>query len=86
MGPDGLAHHVINRGNNRHVVFHKGGDCRAPLNSPTPLCLSALVHKFGNVFCYAATGSAGRPLSSLCISVARSSLVNRHSNGVAMLS
>lgn len=24
--PDGVAHHVLNRGNNRHTVFHKPGD------------------------------------------------------------
>ncbi|HJR61637.1 MAG TPA: transposase [Vicinamibacterales bacterium] len=27
--PDGLAHHVINRGNNRKTVFHKVGDYQA---------------------------------------------------------
>jgi putative transposase len=27
--PDGLAHHVINRGNDRKTVFHKTGDYRA---------------------------------------------------------
>src|SRR5213592_625105 len=48
--------------------------------------LSTLVHKFGNAFCHAATGGAVLPSSSFGFRVARSSLVNRHSNGVVMLS
>jgi hypothetical protein len=46
--------------------------------------LSTLVHKFGNVFCYATAASADAWNSSFCRSAARSSVVNRHSNGVAM--
>ena len=46
--------------------------------------LSTLVHKFGNVFCYATAASAAARNSSFCRRAARSSFVNRHSNGVAM--
>ena len=63
---------------------------RLSQRSPTVFSVSRLlstpVHKFGNVFCYAATEGAGTCLSSFCISTARSFLVNRHSNGVAMRS
>jgi len=47
-------------------------------------CLSTPVHKYGNVFCYAATESADVSPSSFRMSAARSSFVNRQSKGVAI--